>query len=194
VTSERWLDHRPDRYPPHHRGVADGIPCADIEASRALATPTAGIAPLLSEVWERYRIPLAVTEAHIDANREDQLRWLLEIWEAAKVSRRQRRRPARRHRLVAARLLRLEQPGHAEPRLLRTGPLRRALARTAPDRAGAHDARAVVRQPAVAPGAARPGLVAPSGPLPVPAGGDAGRPHLDHGRRPRLVGTGAARS
>jgi dTDP-4-dehydrorhamnose reductase len=87
VTSERWLDHRPDRYPAHHRGVADGIPCADIEASRALATPTAGIAPLLAEVWERYRIPLAITEAHIDANREDQLRWLLEIWEAAKESR-----------------------------------------------------------------------------------------------------------
>jgi dTDP-4-dehydrorhamnose reductase len=84
VTSERWLDHRPDRYPPHHRGVADGIPCADIEASRALATPTAGIAPLLHEIWDRYHIPLAVTEAHIDANREDQLRWLLEIWEAAK--------------------------------------------------------------------------------------------------------------
>lgn len=84
VTSERWLDHRPDRYPPHHRGMADGRPCADIEASRALATPTAGIAPLLTEIWERYRIPLAVTEAHIDANREDQLRWLLEIWEAAK--------------------------------------------------------------------------------------------------------------
>jgi dTDP-4-dehydrorhamnose reductase len=84
VTSERWLDHRPDRYPAHHRGVADGIPCADIEASRALATPTAGIAPLLHEIWDRYHIPLAVTEAHIDANREDQLRWLLEIWEAAK--------------------------------------------------------------------------------------------------------------
>jgi dTDP-4-dehydrorhamnose reductase len=84
VTSERWLDHRPERYPPHHRGMADGQPCADIEASRALATPTAGIAPLLAEIWERYRIPLAVTEAHIDANREDQLRWLLEIWEAAK--------------------------------------------------------------------------------------------------------------
>jgi dTDP-4-dehydrorhamnose reductase len=83
VTSERWLDHRPERYPAHHRGVADGIPCADIEASRALATPTAGIAPLLHEVWDRYGIPLAITEAHIDANREDQLRWLLEIWEAA---------------------------------------------------------------------------------------------------------------
>lgn len=87
VTSERWLDHRPERYPPNHRGMADGIPCADIEASRVLATPTPGIAPLLSEIWERYGIPLAITEAHIDANREDQMRWLLEIWEAAQQAR-----------------------------------------------------------------------------------------------------------
>jgi dTDP-4-dehydrorhamnose reductase len=86
VTSERWLDHRPERYPQHHRGMADGVPCADIEASRALATPTPGIGPLLSEVWDRYHLPLAITEAHIDANREDQLRWLLEIWEAAKTA------------------------------------------------------------------------------------------------------------
>jgi len=87
VTSERWLDHRPERYPQHHRGVADGIPCADIEASRALATPTAGIGPLLTETWDRYRLPIAITEAHIDANREDQLRWLLEIWQAAQAAR-----------------------------------------------------------------------------------------------------------
>jgi dTDP-4-dehydrorhamnose reductase len=87
VTSERWLDHRPERYPQHHRGIADGIPCADIEAARALATPTAGIGPLLAEVWDRYRLPMAITEAHIDANREDQLRWLLEIWEAAQTAR-----------------------------------------------------------------------------------------------------------
>ncbi len=45
--------------------------------------PTPGIAPLLHECWSRYRIPMAVTEAHIDAHREDQLRWLLEIWRAA---------------------------------------------------------------------------------------------------------------
>ena len=88
VTSERWLDHRAERYPPHFRGHAHGIACADIETSRALATPTAGIAPLLHEVWDRYHIALAVTEAHIDANREDQLRWLLEIWEAGKQVRR----------------------------------------------------------------------------------------------------------
>jgi dTDP-4-dehydrorhamnose reductase len=87
VTSERWLDHRPERYPEHHRGNVGGRACADIETARVLATPTPGIAPLLAEAWERYRLPLAVTEAHIDANREDQLRWLLEIWEAAQEAR-----------------------------------------------------------------------------------------------------------
>jgi dTDP-4-dehydrorhamnose reductase len=87
VTSERWLDHRIDRYPPQFAGMADGIPCADIETARALAAPTPGIAPLLDEVWDRYRLPMAITEAHIDARREDQLRWLLEIWQAARQTR-----------------------------------------------------------------------------------------------------------
>ncbi|GAB3430802.1 sugar nucleotide-binding protein [Massilia solisilvae] len=84
VTSERWIDHRPERYPPQHRHTYRGIHHADIETPRALATPTPGIGPLMQEAWERYGLPLAVTEAHIDANREDQLRWLLEIWNAAR--------------------------------------------------------------------------------------------------------------
>ena len=89
VTSERWLDHRPERYPATHRHEFRGVKHADIEAPRALATPTPGIAPLLLETWERYGLPIAVTEAHIDANREDQLRWLLEIWNAALKARQQ---------------------------------------------------------------------------------------------------------
>lgn len=83
VTSERWLDHRVDRYPERTRGEIEGRPVADVEAARALAAPTPGIAPLLVEAWERYGIPLAVTEAHIDSHREDQLRWLLEVWDGA---------------------------------------------------------------------------------------------------------------
>jgi len=84
VTGERWLDHRIARYPAHHIGtIAGGRRIADIEASRALATPTPGIGPLLEEVWERYHRPIAITEVHIDARREDQMRWLLEIWRAA---------------------------------------------------------------------------------------------------------------
>jgi dTDP-4-dehydrorhamnose reductase len=83
ATSERWLDHRPERYPENRRHVYDGVHHADIETPRALATPTPGVGPLLHETWERYGLPIAITEAHIDANREDQLRWLLEIWNAA---------------------------------------------------------------------------------------------------------------
>jgi dTDP-4-dehydrorhamnose reductase len=49
VTSERWIDHRPERYPARHRHTYQGQHHADIEASRALATPTPGIGPLLQE-------------------------------------------------------------------------------------------------------------------------------------------------
>ena len=87
ATSERWLDHRAQRYPAHYHHDYQGMRYADIETPRVLATPTPGIGPLLREVWERYGLPVAVTEAHIDANREDQLRWLGEIWEAARQER-----------------------------------------------------------------------------------------------------------
>jgi dTDP-4-dehydrorhamnose reductase len=84
ITSERWLDHRMERYPASHHTQYRGVPHVDIECPRVLATPTPGIGPLLQETWDRYGLPIAITEAHIDANREDQLRWLLEIWNAAK--------------------------------------------------------------------------------------------------------------
>lgn len=87
ATSERWLDHRMERYPEHYRHTYQGYDHADIETARVLATPTPGIGPLLRETWDRYGLPVAVTEAHIDANREDQLRWLVEIWNAAKQER-----------------------------------------------------------------------------------------------------------
>jgi len=83
VTSERWLDQRIERYSPHCVTSYQGYTFVDLEPARVLATPTPGIGPLLEEAWERYGLPLAVTEAHIGAHREDQLRWLLEIWTAA---------------------------------------------------------------------------------------------------------------
>lgn len=89
ITSERWIDHRVQRYPERYVGTYRDYLHADIEAPRALTAPTPGIGPLLQEAWERYGLPLAVTEAHIDATREDQLRWLLEIWEAATAAQRQ---------------------------------------------------------------------------------------------------------
>lgn len=85
ITSERWLDHRGEHYPPDTVGPEGYV---DIVAARALALPAPGIGPLLEEAWQRYGLPLAVTKAHIDARREDHLRWLLEIWQGAQQARR----------------------------------------------------------------------------------------------------------
>ena len=89
VTSERWLDHRVEQYPFMTPGLIDGIACIDTESARVPEAPETALAPLLMEVWERYGLPIAITEAHIHAGREDQLRWLAEIWEAAQAARAQ---------------------------------------------------------------------------------------------------------
>jgi dTDP-4-dehydrorhamnose reductase len=39
---------------------------------------------LLEAAWERYRLPVAFTEVHLGCTREEQLRWLLQAWDAAK--------------------------------------------------------------------------------------------------------------
>jgi dTDP-4-dehydrorhamnose reductase len=78
-----------ERYPGHHVTDYRGQRFVDIEPTRVLATPTPGVGPLLQEAWDRYRLPLAITEAHIDAHREDQMRWLVEIWQAARMAKQQ---------------------------------------------------------------------------------------------------------
>lgn len=78
LTSDRFLDHRTDRYPPW---VAEpGAPYADVEAVRVLEPPVDGLANALQEAWQRYSLPLAVTEVHNGCTREEQLRWLAGAW------------------------------------------------------------------------------------------------------------------
>jgi dTDP-4-dehydrorhamnose reductase len=83
LTSERFLDHRVDRYPPYRRGGNDYVAYADVEAVRVMNPPPAGLAGLLEQTWDRYGLPLAVTEAHNGCTREEQMRWTLEAWRAA---------------------------------------------------------------------------------------------------------------
>jgi dTDP-4-dehydrorhamnose reductase len=43
-----------------------------------------GFAPRLREAWERYKLPIAITEVHHGCHRDEQLRWFVEVWNTAK--------------------------------------------------------------------------------------------------------------
>ncbi|MFL5543188.1 MAG: family 1 glycosylhydrolase [Gemmatimonadaceae bacterium] len=83
LTSERFLDHRVERYPDHCCGGNGRHSYADVEAVRVLEEGIAGHRVLLGEAWDRYRLPIAITEVHLGCTREHQLRWLAEAWDAA---------------------------------------------------------------------------------------------------------------
>ena len=83
LSSERFLDERVERYPEHERGGNGKDAYADVLAARVRSEGAAGPYVLLREVWERYGLPVAVTEAHNGCTREEQLRWLEEVWDAA---------------------------------------------------------------------------------------------------------------
>ena len=77
VTSERYLDGQLDRWPPRTHGGNDRHCYADVEAVRACGLT--GLGRLLDDVWERFRLPIAITEVHLGCTREEQLRWLFDI-------------------------------------------------------------------------------------------------------------------
>ncbi|MHA6722383.1 sugar nucleotide-binding protein [Sphingomonas sp. RS2018] len=83
LTSDRFLDHRLDRYPAHLHGGNGRIAYADTEAVRVLDPPTPGLGDALRDTWERYATPLALTEVHNGCTREEQLRWAAEAWDTA---------------------------------------------------------------------------------------------------------------
>jgi dTDP-4-dehydrorhamnose reductase len=89
LTSDRFLDHRKRRYPAGTYGSNMHARYADLEAIRVLEPPPPGLAGLLREAWDRYGIPIAITEVHNGCTRDEQMRWLADAWDIAKVSRAQ---------------------------------------------------------------------------------------------------------
>jgi dTDP-4-dehydrorhamnose reductase len=87
VCGDRFIDQRLDRYPPHTHGGNGKHQYADVEAVWVCADGIYDHAALLKEVWQRYQQPIAITEAHLGCTREEQLRWLKEIWQVAQVVR-----------------------------------------------------------------------------------------------------------
>ncbi|QJD97085.1 sugar nucleotide-binding protein [Mucilaginibacter robiniae] len=84
LTSERYLDEKIENYPPHTYGHNGQHHYADVEAVRVAHVYPAGPYELLKETCERYPgIPVAVTEVHLHCTREEQMRWLHEVWTAA---------------------------------------------------------------------------------------------------------------
>lgn len=88
LTSDRFLDERVELYPAGFRGGDTGSePFVDIEALRVHPRGIAGVESVLREAWERYGIPVAITEAHLGGGTEDQIRWLAEVWDDAQKAR-----------------------------------------------------------------------------------------------------------
>ncbi|HEY0796207.1 MAG TPA: glycoside hydrolase [Acidisarcina sp.] len=84
ITSDRFLDHRTELYPRFLRGGDNGKEAlVDIEAVRLRRDGIAGAQSILTEAWERYRIPVAITEAHLGGTVRERERWLVEIWNGA---------------------------------------------------------------------------------------------------------------
>jgi len=83
LTSDRFLDERLERYPAGWHGSNGRLRYADVEAVRVPEAQPVGHQARLEAVWERYRLPVALTEVHLSCTREEQARWFLEAWSAA---------------------------------------------------------------------------------------------------------------
>ena len=87
ITSERFLDHRLHRYPADLHGGNGRDRYVDVEAVRVRGRHIGGFQARLREVHARYGCAMAITEAHLGCTREEQMRWLLEAWNAANQAR-----------------------------------------------------------------------------------------------------------
>ncbi len=83
LTSERFIDERHERYPAESIANNGRDRYADVEAVRVLRDGTPGVRGMIQECWDRYGLPLAITEAHLGCTREEQLRWLRDVWTSA---------------------------------------------------------------------------------------------------------------
>jgi dTDP-4-dehydrorhamnose reductase len=83
ITSDRFLDDRTDLYPPEierRRAIPHFV---DVEVARVQGLEVDGFYRSLKQTWERYDIPLALTEVHIGGEPDDEVAWWAEAWQQA---------------------------------------------------------------------------------------------------------------
>jgi dTDP-4-dehydrorhamnose reductase len=86
LTSERFLDEASDNYWPCHKASNHRQDYADVEAVRVGTVKMAGVCSLLMQAWQRYKLPVSITEAHLNCTRDEQVRWLHYVWDEAKAA------------------------------------------------------------------------------------------------------------
>ncbi|HEX8415554.1 MAG TPA: hypothetical protein VF637_16990, partial [Sphingomicrobium sp.] len=89
LSSERLLDHRIELHADravadHELGDRGGVLYVDVDAIRHLPDQVVGLPRLVEQAWQRYGLPIAITECHLGATREEQARWFIEVWDHAK--------------------------------------------------------------------------------------------------------------
>lgn len=80
ITSERYIDEHIEKFPAHTIGGNGTFVYVDVEAVRVGMNQ--GPEVLFKEVWERFHLPMAITEVHLHCTREEQLRWFQYIYNA----------------------------------------------------------------------------------------------------------------
>jgi dTDP-4-dehydrorhamnose reductase len=86
LLSNRFLDHHIEKHPKEFHMQSDGFPvyadrgAVDLDESIDLPSPES----LILETWERYKIPVAITEVHVMGDRTTQMKWLYDVWCDAK--------------------------------------------------------------------------------------------------------------
>ena len=80
ITSERYLDENFHKYSLDKLGKNIIDIYADVEAVRVNINENSGLQHRLRELWFRYKLPVAVTEIHLNCHREEQLKWFKSAW------------------------------------------------------------------------------------------------------------------
>ncbi|MFN7118698.1 MAG: family 1 glycosylhydrolase, partial [Saprospiraceae bacterium] len=85
ITSERYLDEAIELYPEATHGSNDTHWYADVEAVRVPLLEKSGLPQLLTEAWNRFQLPMAITEVHLHCTREEQLRWFKQVYDTCRT-------------------------------------------------------------------------------------------------------------
>lgn len=85
--SNRFLDHRQDLYPDWSHGGNGKDHYADIGAVDTGQAEPPYPENIFMEAWQRYKIPIVVSEVHTMGHRDSQMRWLYQMWHEAQSAR-----------------------------------------------------------------------------------------------------------